>query len=110
MTVATFPNVIVRALVVEQLNADQWHVVVQGAEVPYGSLESRGTGVASFAAAAGDAVELAELTGLPVLIAGYNEAVRPLNAFPSDKAFWRQRYRRRSSLDHILYGSIGGEA
>lgn len=110
MTVAILPNVIVRALVIEQLNADQWHVVVQGAEVPRGSLESRGTGVTSFAVAAGDAVDLAELTGLPVLVAGYQEAVRPLNAFPSDKAFWRQRYRSRSSLDHILYGSIGGEA
>lgn len=110
MTVAAFPNVIVRALVVEQLNADQWHVIVQGAEVPCGSLESRGTGVKSFAAAAGDAVELAELTGLPVLVAGYQEAVRPLNALPSDKAFWRQRYRSRSSLDHILYGSTGGDA
>lgn len=109
MSVLSFPNVVVRALVIEQLNQDQWHVLIQGADVPQGSFESRGTGVASFAGAASDAVELAELTGLPVLVAGYQEPVRPLNSVAPSRAFWRQRFRRRSSLDHLMYGS-GGEA
>lgn len=110
MTVVPFPNVIVRALVIEQLNQDQWHVLVQGADVPRDSFESRGTGVASFAGAACDAIEIAEMTGLPVLVAKYREPIKPLSSIAPSKAFWRQRFHRRSSLDHVMYGSVGGEA
>lgn len=108
MTVAPFPEVIVRALLIEQLNSDQWHVVIHGADVLAGSLEGRGTGAVSFASAATDAVEMADVTGLPVLVAPYQEPVRPLGVVQSNRAAWRLRYHRSSSLDHILYGAIGG--
>ena len=109
MTVASFPGAIVRALLIKQLNSDQWHVIVQGAEVPAGSLEGRATGAVSFASAATDAVEMADLTGLPVLIAPYQEPTRPLGVAQSNRAAWRLRYHRSSSLDHILFGVIGGQ-
>ncbi len=105
-----FPGATVRAIVIEQLNADQWHATLQGDDVPPGSLEAIGTGVASFASTASRAVDVADLTGLPVMVAAYNEVVRPLCNFEPTRAFWHQRFRGRSDLDHILYGSFGEDA
>jgi hypothetical protein len=106
----TFPGSVVRAIVIEQLNPDQWHATVQGGEVPCGSLEAAGTGVGSFASTTSRAVDVANLTGLPVMVARYNEAVEPLGAFEPSRAFWHQRFRGRSDLDRILYGSYGEDA
>jgi hypothetical protein len=109
-SLCTFPGEIVRAIVIEQLNLDQWHATVQGEEVPGGSLESAGTGVGSFASTASRAVDVADLTGLPVMVARYNDVPKPLGHFEPSRAFWHQRFRGRSDLDHILYGSYGESA
>lgn len=106
----TFPGEIVRAIVIEQLNPDQWHATVQGDEVPRGSLEAAGTAVGSFASTASRAVDVADLTGLPVMVARYNDVPKPLGHFEPSRAFWHQRFRGRSDLDHILYGSYGESA
>lgn len=106
----TFPGGVVRAIVIEQLNADQWHAMVQGDDVPPESLEAIGTGVSSYASTTSRAVDVADLTGLPVMVAPYNGAVRPLGNFDPSRAFWHQRFRGRSDLDHILYGSCGEDA
>lgn len=104
-----FPGVVVRAIVIEQLNPDQWHATVQGNDVPYGSLEALDTGVGSFASAASRAVDIADLTGLPVMVARHNCATEPLANFEPARAFWHQRFCGRSDLDHILYGSYRGD-
>lgn len=109
-SLCAFPGSVVRAIVIEQLNLDQWHATVQGGEVPNGSVEAAGTGVGSFATTASRAVDVADLTGLPVMIVRYNEAAEPLGHFEPSRAFWHQRFRGRSDLDHILYGSYGESA
>jgi hypothetical protein len=109
-SLCAFPGSVVRAIVIEQLNADQWHATLRGDDVPLGSLELMGTGVASFASTASRAVDVADLTGLPVMVAPYKGAVRPLGNFDPSRAFWHQRFRGRSDLDHILYGSCGEDA
>lgn len=109
-SLCTFPGSIVRAIVIEQLNPDQWHASVRGNEVPSGSLEAAGTGVGSFASTASRAVDVADLTGLPVMVARHNQAAEPLEAFEPSRAFWHQRFRGRTDLDHILYGSYGDNA
>lgn len=109
-SLCTFPGNVVRAIVIEQLTADQWHATVHGDNVPPGSLEAIGTGVSSFASVTSRAVDVADLTGLPVLVAAYNERARPLDNFEPSRAFWHQRFRGRSDLDHILYGTFGEDA
>ncbi len=107
---ATLPGIMVRAIVIEQLNPDQWHATLQGAGAPAGSLEAMGTGVASFAETASRAADVADLTGLPVMVRAYQDELKPLANFEPSRAFWHQRFRGRSGLDHILYGSFEGGA
>lgn len=109
-SLCAFPGSVVRAIVIEQLNPHQWHATVQGGDVPPGSLEAVGTGVGSFASTASRAVDVADLTGLPVMVAPHNAAAQPLGHFEPSRAFWHQRFRGRSDLDHILYGSYGEDA
>ena len=104
MRIGTFPPIIARALVIEQLNPDQWHVVLRGDAAPAGSLEGQGGGVASFAGAVSYAVDVADMTGLPVLVEPYQQPAQPLASPPSSRAFWHQRFRRSMGLDDIMYG------
>ena len=69
---------VARAIVVEQLNPDQWHAVTRGWAVAEGSWEDRGSGVNDFNTVVADALEKAECTGLPVLVHAYQDTVRPL--------------------------------
>ena len=110
--VAIFPGPIFRAIVVEQLNRDQWHVVLQGQDVSADALEGQPGGVASFAGAVADAIHTADYTGLPVLIAPYQQETRPLASPPSSPAFWHHRFRRSMGLDDLMYGPamFGGAA
>lgn len=112
MRIGTFPPVIARALVIGQINPDQWHVVLRGNGAPTGSLEGQAGGVASFAGAVSYAVEVADMTGLPVLVEPYQQPAQPLASPPSSRAFWHQRFQRSTSLDHLMYGPamFGGAA
>lgn len=69
---------IVRAIVVEQLNADQWHAVACGWPVPAGSWESHASGVNIYDLVVADALSMAECTGLPVLVQAHLDAPRAL--------------------------------
>lgn len=99
--VIAFNHPPVRALVVEQLNAEQWHVVCKGAAVPEGSWEDRWTGVAPFAMAAADALDKAECIGLPVYVEPYQQGLAPLSSIAPPARFAR-RLRVRSTLDEIM--------
>lgn len=80
MNVVPLRRWVARAIVVEQLNADQWHAVTKGWPVPENSLEGRACGVNDFATAVADALLSAELTGLPVMVEAYQDALRPLSS------------------------------
>jgi hypothetical protein len=112
MRLGTFPPIIARALVVEQLNRTQWHVALRGDPAPAGSLEALPSGVTSFAGAVRQAVETAEFTGLPVLIEPYQQPLAPLPSPPPVPGFWQHRFRRSMDLDYIMYGlrQFGGAA
>ncbi|MCD2324982.1 hypothetical protein LQ953_13240 [Sphingomonas sp. IC-56] len=92
-----------RALIVEQLNPDQWHVVRQGWPVPRNSLEGMPGGVLSFNGALADALDRSVLTGIPVLVQPLNR--RPRRLMPQERA---RRFRRivrsqaRPTLDQIM--------
>lgn len=68
-----------RSLVVEQLNAEQWHVVPGGLPVPEDSLEGCAGGVTSYRSALEDALYRSQLTGLPVTVQILGRAPRWLN-------------------------------
>ncbi|HEX8447675.1 MAG TPA: hypothetical protein VF649_13805 [Sphingomonas sp.] len=104
MKIDSFPHIIARALVVEQLNPDQWHVALRGDEAPAESLEGLASGVASFAGAMSYAIEVADTTGLPVLVEPHQRPATPIPYPPSSPAFWHHRFRRSMGLDDILYG------
>jgi hypothetical protein len=94
---------IVRAIVVEQLNPEQWHATPQGLALPPGAFGSGGSGVADYATAISDALYIADTTGLPVLVDAYGEPTRPLcevmHVAPADT---RPPRNRRLTLDEIL--------
>ncbi len=69
---------IARALVVEQLNPDQWHTTPQGWALPEGAIGSRGSAVCDYAEAVSYALSVADVTGLPVLVDAYGEPRRAL--------------------------------
>lgn len=66
--VTSLARSVARALVVQQLNRDQWHATLRGWDVPPGSIEGRSHGVHDFETALVDAMTIAELTGLPVVL------------------------------------------
>lgn len=80
MNVIPLRRWVARAIVVEQLNEDQWHAVTKGWPVPEDSLEGRAGGVNDFATAVADALLSAELTGLPVMVEAYQDSPRPLSS------------------------------
>lgn len=69
---------VARAIVVEQLNNDQWHTVPRGWPLPEGEFGSAGSGVCDYEDAVADALSVAEVTGLPVLVDAYGEPLRAL--------------------------------
>lgn len=82
-------SILKRALIVEQLNPDQWHVVRQGWPVPRNSLEGSPGGVSSFNGALADALDRSVLTGMPVLVQPLNR--RPRRLLPQERT---RRVRR----------------
>jgi len=114
---------VARAIVVEQLNAEQWHAVLKGHDVPAGSLEGRAGGVSSFETVVSDALDRAELTGLPVLVEAYHDVPRGLSEV-IDLAAWqasrarqrlaRQGKEKRLTLNQVLgvgpWLTLGGDA
>ena len=99
--VAIFPGPIVRAIVVQQLNARQWHAVLRG-DAPAGSLEAQAGGVHPFKRAVKEAIQTADMTGLPVLVEPYQQPAKPLEYAGSSRATWRHRFRYGSELDRLL--------
>lgn len=100
--VIPFTGPATRAIVIVQLNAAQWHHTTHGRDVPAGSFESRNSGVNDFRQVVADALEVAECTGLPVMVHAYQDAVRPLHEFGPPSSF--RRYRRPRQTLSELFG------
>lgn len=94
---------IARALVVEQLNPDQWHTTPQGLGLPEGAIGSRGSRVSGYAQAVSYALSVADVTGLPVLVDAYGEPRRALCEVQHVAPYTaRAPFNRRQTLDEIL--------
>ncbi|MEG3178186.1 hypothetical protein U1872_18240 [Sphingomonas sp. RB3P16] len=94
---------IARALVVEQLNPDQWHTVPQGWALPEGAIGGNGSGVCGYAEAVSYALSVADVTGLPVLVDAYGEPRRALCEVQHVAPYTtRPPFNRRQTLDEIL--------
>lgn len=107
--VIAFTGGTTRAIVVEQLNTEQWHYHTAGLSVPEGSFEALAGGVSDFGRVVADALEVAECTGLPVMVQAYQDVLQPLCAFGPPSSF-RRYCRPRQTLAELFGWPEGGAA